>query len=192
MSSTPEIPDAASTEQLLQRIRKLRSDGGLPPRNTTLPALPLSRDNAGMLDLTVVVEQLVLDAGGAGILQMLHLASFVLDAVIDGVKQELTPYIKERGEEQSPVDEAIGAGVVARAGADIILLSASQNLLHYVLTPLTGKFGADRTKEEASLGHDGMALLRHVLVSDALIEALGIERSDFDAYFKKRFSRDLG
>lgn len=181
-----EIPDAASPEQLLQRIRDLRKEGGLPPRATTLPALPLAGDHAGVLDLTVVTEQLILEAGGVNMLQMMHLTSFLLDAVIDGIKTEMEPYLKQRG--GGPTAEAaVARGVVAKASADINLLAASQSLLHRVLAPLTAMRTAERAKEINSLGHDGCALYRRVLVSDQVIESLGIERSEFDAHFKKRF-----
>jgi hypothetical protein len=183
-----EVPDSVTADELLKRIRQLRSDGGLPPRATTLPSLPLSGEGAGMLDLTVVLEQLILDAGGVSMLQMLHLTSFLFDAVIDGIHKDMQPY----ADGTANVNPAIAQGVFSRASADIAVLSAAQGLLHSVLTPLTCKIGQLRATEVERLGHEGLARYRRVLVSDALVESLGIGLSEFDAYFRKRFGPELG
>jgi hypothetical protein len=180
-----DIPDAASTDQLLQRIRDLRKEGGLPPVSATLPRLPFSGESAGILDLTVVIEQLVLNAGGVNMLQMMHVVSFLLDAVIDGIRQEMAPYIEHQAK------DIVAQGVVSRASADLSLLNASQELLQHVLAPLTNKIGFDRTRDLAAKGYRDIPLLRLVLVSDSILEALGIDSSEYNAYFEKRFGPEI-
>jgi hypothetical protein len=191
-----DIPDSASTDQLLQRIRDLRNEGGLPPRATTLPSLPLTGESSGILDLTVVLEQLVLDAGGVNVLQIMHLAAFLLDAAIDGIKKEITPYLlRQRGSEDpeaADVEIPVAQGVVAKATSNVAMLNASHDLLQQVLIPLSNQVLHLRARKMASLGHEGAILYRRLLVSDQLIDSLGIERSEFNAYFRKRYGAVFG
>jgi hypothetical protein len=179
-----KVPDSVSAEGLLNHIRQLRKEGGLPPRSTTLPALPVSDPGSGILDLTVVIEQIVLDAGGVVMPQLLHLTSFLLDAVINGIQQEVEPHTKV----ESPLDLA----VVMRANTDVRLLMACQELLHDVLKPMTQAFTANQLPRLKDLGHDGKQALRRLLVSDALLEALGIPGIDFDKHFYNRFKAEFG
>jgi hypothetical protein len=192
MSNAPDsVPDSVTPEQLLQHIHRFRKSEGLPPRATTLPSLPLAGDQAGFLDLTMVVEQILIEAGGSNMLQMLQLASFLLDSVLEGIRKEVEPYTKQQF--AGPVQEGlIAQAVVARTNADLAFLSTSQDMLHRVLAPLTSTLGRARAKELVSLGHQGLALYRRALFSDQTVESLGIPIQDFDAYFRQRFGPDLG
>jgi hypothetical protein len=179
-----DIPDSVSPHQLLERIRSLRKEGGLPPRSTTLPTLPVSDPTCGLLDLTVVLEQIVLDGGGVIMPQLLHLVSFLLDAVMTGIKMELEPHTKVN----TPLDLAIAT----RGDADIRMLMASQELVYTVLKPMTAAFTGNRLQAIKDLGHDGKQALRRLLVSDTMLAALGISEAEFDKHFYGRFGDELG
>lgn len=179
-----DIPDSVSPSQLLERIRNLHREGGLPPRSTTLPTLPVSDPSCGLLDLTVVLEQIVLDGGGVIMPQLLHLVSFLLDAVIHGIKTEIEPHAKVN----NPLDLAIAT----RGDADIRMLMASQELVYTVLKPMTAAFTGNRLKSINDLGHDGKQALRRLLVSDAMLGALGIPEAEFEKHFHARFGDELG
>jgi|LakMenEpi03Aug12_release.lakeMendotaPanAssembly.Ray.scaffolds.fasta_scaffold306573_2 hypothetical protein len=179
-----DIPDSVSPSQLLERIRNLRKEGGLPPRSTTLPTLPVSDPSCGLLDLTVVIEQIVLDGGGVIMPQLLHLVSFLLDAVVHGIKTTVEPHTKIN----NPLDLAIAT----RADADIRMLLASQELVYTVLKPMTASFTGERLQSIKDLGHDGKQALRRLLVSDAMLGALGISEAEFEKHFYARFSDELG
>jgi hypothetical protein len=178
-----DIPDSVSASQLMERIRRLRDEGGLPPRSTTLPTLPVSDPSSGLLDLTVVLEQIVLDGGGVIMPQLLHLTSFLIDAVVTGIRAEIEPYTKVN----SPLDLA----VITRGDADVRLLLASQELIYSVLKPMTQSFTATRLPAIKELGHDGRQALRRLLVSDNLLAALGISEADFEKHFYSRFETEL-
>jgi hypothetical protein len=179
-----DIPDSVSPSQLLERIRNLRKEGGLPPRSTTLPTLPVSDPTCGLLDLTVVLEQIVLDGGGVIMPQLLHLVSFLLDAVMTGIKVELEPHTKVN----TPLDLAIAT----RGDADIRMLMASQELVHIVLKPMTAAFTGNRLQSIKDLGHDGKQALRRLLVSDTMLAALGIPEAEFEKHFYSRFGDEPG
>jgi hypothetical protein len=178
-----DIPDSVSPSQLLERIRNLRREGGLPPRSTTLPTLPISDPSCGLLDLTVVIEQIVLDGGGVIMPQLLHLVSFLLDAVMTGIKVETEPHAKIN----SPLDLAIAT----RGDADIRMLQASQELVYTVLKPMTAAFTGHRLQSINDLGYDGKHALRRLLVSDAMLAALGIPEAEFEKHFRARFGDEL-
>jgi hypothetical protein len=174
-----DIPDSVSLEKLLQQVRKLRNDKGLPPKGTVLPPLPLSGPGTGMLDLTVVLEQIISDAAGVGMIQMMHLTSYLLDAIISGLVEEVDRHKQQR--------DAVSQGVAIRASADVALLKGSQALLHSLLEPLTNHLGARQMAELLFAGQYGPGIQRRVVISDTILDALGINRSEFDAYFEENF-----
>lgn len=73
-------PDAISSEQLRQLLKQASeaADSYEHAIGTAVPVLPLSAQDAGVGDLVLGVEQLVAAAGGATTLQMLHACMYLL------------------------------------------------------------------------------------------------------------------
>jgi hypothetical protein len=170
-----EVPDSISHQELLNRLREACEDRMPLPRSTTLPAIPIHRDG-GMLDLTLVVEQITLSADGVSLLQMLHLASHLIDAATRGLDGLVDGHRKSH----SFIDQ----GVAMRAGADLAVLAAVQNLLHPLLAACSEGVGKQRKRELENLGYEGRAMHRRLFVSDALLDSLGMDKAQYDAYFR--------
>lgn len=165
-----EIPDSISHQELLERFRQAAQGRATLPRATTLPDVPICREG-GMLDLTMVIEQVTLNAEGVSIIQMLHLAGHLIDVSLRGLEQVMDQNLCDRD-------------ALAMAAADRAILQSVQGLFRPLLSRCSESIGRARKRDLESLGYQGRALHRRVFVSDAILQALGMDRDQYDAYFR--------
>lgn len=177
---TNELPDAISTAALMRLAQAARAAQGRPPVGDTLPEIPLAEDGSGILDLTITVEQLILRSRGANLLQMLHASSYLLDACKESLTDQLST--------MDLVDEEATLMVQAMVLRDITSLEHCLAVLNRMLDPLTERAIKMRDHDHRLAGNSEY-IGRAALVSNASLQALGLDPGVFDDYFFGRLDR---
>ena len=177
---TNELPDAISTAALMRLAQAARAAQGRPPVGDTLPEIPLADDGSGILDLTITIEQVILRSRGANLLQMLHASSYLLDAC----KESLTDQL---GAMEIADDEEV-LMVQAMVLRDTAALEHCLAVLNRMLDPLTEKTIELRDLDHRRAGNSDY-IGRAALVSNASLQALGLDPGVFDDYFFGRLDR---
>ena len=177
---TNELPDAISTAALMRLAQAARAAQGRPPVGDTLPEIPLADDGSGILDLTITIEQLILRSRGANLLQMLHASSYLLDACKESLIDQL-------GTLDLADDEAT-LMVQAMVLRDTAALEHCLAVLNRMLDPLTERTIELRDRDHRQAGNT-QYIGRAALVSNASLQALGLDPGVFDDYFFNRIDR---
>lgn len=177
---TNELPDAISTAALMRLAQAARAAQGRPPVGDTLPEIPLAEDGSGILDLTITVEQLILRSRGANLLQMLHASSYLLDACKESLTDQLST--------MDLADEEATLMVQAMVLRDMASLEHCLAVLNRMLDPLTERAIKMRDHDHRLAGNSEY-IGRAALVSNASLQALGLDPGVFDDYFFGRLDR---
>lgn len=182
--SSSDIPDTISAEALTSLLR-----GRNPmPLSDVIPALNFGGENGAPCDLQFSICQLIeRSAAGTNIIQMLVAAMHLLSEVeshferhMESLAREDAPYNKLTAAEQQTL------GRVMREHT--MYLKVALKHLDDVLTPVGYPYYAMRSKEllEGVFKEEQVKLAdfrSHLMLSDELLETLGIERSDVTNYF---------
>jgi hypothetical protein len=175
-----QIPDSVSAKQLLSLLGGAPSDeenSELPPLGDRVPALPLAAEGAGILDLSIFMEQIIAKSGGAPLIQVLQCLVYLVAAATDRLHSTVSDI------EASDDPYAAEAAEVMRANA--MSMACAAQLISQVVSSATVGSVIFRCQEEGlSLG--GGKIPRRIFVSDALLEALGLDSEIFTAYLKRR------
>jgi hypothetical protein len=140
----------------------------------------LSADGSGILDLTITVEQVILRSRGANLLQMLHACSYLLEACKETLADQLGA--------MDPADDEETLMVQAMVLSDTAALEHCLAVLNRMLDPLTEKTIELRDRDHRRAGND-QDVGREALVSNASLQALGLDPGVFDDYFFGRLNR---
>lgn len=196
MTSNPQpdsnqgLPDAVSFEQLQQLARQARASSGAMPRGTKIPDMPGPDNDSGIFDLAFAIEQLVMSSGGTTMMQMLHAVSYMLSMSISQLSEMADQLDREvlsrimtelclRGQLPEP-NEAIAAHTKHQMQEQVRLLESASILISQVLKPITGVHITERGARPDRVD-------RKIMMSDAALDALGIERDAFDQFFGQYF-----
>lgn len=171
MTDDSHVPD--SVNELLRRIQ--RSQCG--PIASTLPAFDFGHEDAGMLDALIVLEQIILVSGGANLIQMLHAASWIVEACQRGMDESIDSL---KHDQDSQADD-----VKRQLLADAARLEACGSLLRELVQGPTYVLGAQKAAAMLARGMGQEHALR-VLVSKKVLVDLGLDHKEFDRAFIER------
>lgn len=183
MTANPEIPDSISADMLNNLLRGRNA----LPLSDKIPALDFGGEVGAPCDLQFSICQLIeRSAAGTNIIQMLVAAMHLLTEVeahferhLTSVAQEAAPYDRLSAHEQK---------VLARVMRDhMMYLKVSSKHLEDVLTHVGYPYYSgraqqlinDRFQQERVLMRDFRS---HLLISDELLESLGVTRADVTNY----------
>lgn len=179
--TSERVPDSISAEELMARLAKAPSDtenNETPPLGTAVPVLPLSEDDAGVLDLCIAVEQIITASGGAPLIQVLQCLLYLavgatdrLNESIDELRQIPDPHAAEAADEMRQATLA---------------LARASTMISSVVGPVTAGAVLVRCREENIPLMGSGQVPRRIFVSDALLQALGVEPAAFTAYLRRR------
>lgn len=187
---THQVPDSVSMETLAALINAARTAKGDPPIGDVLPRLPLMASEAGLLDLTIAIEQLILRSGGVNFIQLLHAAAYLIDACKDGIDGELTNLSHRAAAAETPRECEVLNRVQSRLLTDMAALEHCLVVLGRILEPLTVQTIEVRASQQRTAKPAGVFPERRFLVSDDLLTVLGVSPHDFDTYFRARLEDD--
>ncbi len=180
MTSEP-IPDSISIEDLMGLLAKAPSDtenSELPPLGSAVPFLPLGEGNAGILDLSIVLEQIIAVSGGAPLIQVLQCLVYLSAGALDRLQSACAELA------EIPGPHAAEAAAEMRRSA--LLLARASSMITSVTAPATVGSVIMRCREEGINTEEVSHIPRRIFVSDALLLALGLEPAAFTAYLKRR------
>ena len=179
----PEIPDSVSAEELLARLASAPSDqenDELPPLGADVPALPFASDAAGILDLSIFMEQIIAKAGGAPLIQVLQCLVYLASAATDRLHGSVA--------ELEQLDDPHAMEAADEMRRSTMAMNRATRLISEVVGPATVGGVIVRCREEGinPFGRDGDRIPRRIFVSDELLDALGLDPTAFTAYLKRR------
>lgn len=174
---TSDTPTPDTPEALIRLALGARTRDGEPPVTAVFPDFHLNGERAGLLDLTVLIQQIIFAGKGASIVQMLQASAYLLDTCRDGLRNR----VEELKAEQSPHLEA----VLFQVNEEIEILSACLTMLERVVQPVTLNllsmgFRASSLPRTAANAHE---YAKSSMVSRSILEALEIDPSAFDRHF---------
>lgn len=181
--SSSDIPDTVSTEMLSSLLR-----GRNPmPLSEGIPALNFGGENGAPCDLQFAICQLIeRSEHGVNIIQMLVAAMHLLSEV----ESHFEKHAESLAREDAPYNE-LSAGeqqTLARVMREhLMYLKVSLKHLEDVLTPVGYPYYAMRSKDliDGALAGKELDLREfrsHLLISDELINSLGLERPALTTY----------
>lgn len=183
MTASPEIPDSISSDMLNTLLR-----GRNPlPTGDRIPVLDFGGECGAPCDLQFSICQLIeRSAGGTNIIQMLVAAMHLLTEV----ESHFEKHLRSLEQEDEPFDQlpAHEQQVLARVMREhTMYLKASLKHLEDVLArvgyPYYTQRAQDLVKERFTHGRVLMRDFRsHLLISDELLESLGIDRAAVTTY----------
>lgn len=187
---TPNPPDSISFEQLQQLAQSARSASDMMPRGTNMPTMPPPGPDSGLFDLAFAIEQLVICGGGTNLLQMLHASSYILSmsiAALTEASAKISPQLLSdimtslmlHGKVPEP-SQAMADSTQRQMREQLRLLEAAATMINQVLKPVTGVHMVERGARPDTLD-------RKIMMSDAALDSLGIDRDDFDRFFSQYF-----
>ena len=180
MTSEP-VPDSVSIEDLMRLLAKAPSDAEndeMPPLGTAVPCLPISAETSGILDLSIVMEQIIAASGGAPLIQVLQCLIYLSAGALDRLRDASTELA------QMPGPHAAEAAAEMRRST--LLLARANSMITSVVAPATVGSVIIRCQEEGICVEQASHIPRRIYVSDALLLALGLDPAAFTAYLKRR------
>lgn len=187
----PNLPDAISFEQLQRLAQGARSSASMMPRGAKVPTMPPPDSDSGLFDLAFAIEQLVICGGGTNLLQMLHASSYILSMAIAALAEtsakidpkmlsDIMTSLMLHGKAPEP-DQAVADNTQRHMREQLRMLEAAATMINQVLRPVTGVHMAEHGARPDRVD-------RKIMMSDAALDALGIDKDDFDQFFNQYFT----
>ena len=179
--TSPEIPDSVSPD-LLKEL--LHSRGGIPTSDV-MPELNLGGPDGAPCDLQFAIKQLVMrSTSGSNFIQLLVAATHLLLEAEDFYANQLRSQLPDDGRKLS----AIEAAILAEMSDLNRFISTAIHNLQVFTEAISYPFWIERAKRVKSELPKGFATEEfhsHLLISDALLASLEIDRTAITAYLKR-------
>lgn len=177
---TSDTPTPNTPEALIRLALGARNRDGNPPVTTVFPDFRLNGEHAGLLDLTILVQQIIAAGRGASIVQMLHATAYLLDTCRDGL-QDRIDQLQDQDERFDPQLNDIRQRVTEEIG----ILTACLTMLERVVQPVTLNL-LRMGFQESPLPRTPAGVREFAktsMVSRSVLEVLEIDPSAFDQHF---------
>lgn len=161
-------PDSVSFKELSQFLEQAPGDDDdETPVGTSVPVLPLGIEDFGAADLVLTLEQLIKASGRVTILHLLHASGYLLATAAHYMEEGCKREAKHGSE-----------GFFFRATVQALIASLRQTAagIDSFVGPLT-------VMHATRLG--GRHGSRAGLISDGTLEALGLDKGDFDRRWQR-------
>jgi len=179
--TSDRAPNAMSMEDLLSLLAGAPSDkvnGELPPMGSSVPALPIGDEQAGILDLAVFMEQVIAASGGAPLVQVLQCLIFLAGGATERVRESVA--------ELEALDDPGAMEAAEEMQRQAYLLSQATRMITKAVGPATIGSIVYRCAEENIPVADGAMIPRRIFVSTALLETLGLDPVAYTAWLRRR------
>jgi hypothetical protein len=172
---TPGIPDAIDHKTLAELLGKSakRPAGAFLSIGANVPDLPRALPGkGGVLDFGLFLEQVIAKRGGTTLLEAIHGASFFLFAATDALEEAINTI----PDNLKPAPREVIS--------QLSMLRAASELVDSCSTMPTQAMILSAIRSMGIRPSPGMTLPREIFASDAMLDFLGIEHSDYEAFLQ--------